>query len=149
MGFLSLQNRIARWLGGPPTGAPATPPTQRSPERTTGLLNPTHIAILLIVVLIVLGPKRLPRPGRSLGRGMREFRDGIAGRGDPPNLALAKTTDSRKTPGHPPASAAGWFARCSRNGMKPTLSRRAAGPVARYSHGRRPAAGGVTAAARC
>ena len=49
---------------------------------TTGLLNPTHIVILLIV-LIVLGPKKLPQAGRSLGRGMREFRDGIAGRDEP------------------------------------------------------------------
>ena len=40
--------------------------------------NPAHIALLLIVVLIVLGPKRLPQAGRSLGRGMREFRDGIS-----------------------------------------------------------------------
>jgi sec-independent protein translocase protein TatA len=50
---------------------------------STGLLNPTHIIILLLVVLIVLGPKRLPQAGRSLGRGMREFRDGISGRDEP------------------------------------------------------------------
>jgi sec-independent protein translocase protein TatA len=50
---------------------------------TTGLLNPTHIVILLIAALIILGPKRLPQAGRSLGRGMREFRDGISGRDDP------------------------------------------------------------------
>ena len=56
---------------------------------TTGLLNPTHLVILLIVVLIVLGPKRLPQAGRSLGRGMREFRDGITGRDEPSEEAPA------------------------------------------------------------
>ncbi|HET7072824.1 MAG TPA: twin-arginine translocase TatA/TatE family subunit [Mycobacterium sp.] len=55
---------------------------------TTGLLNPTHIILLLLVALIILGPKRLPQAGRSLGRGMREFRDGISGRDDPPEQTL-------------------------------------------------------------
>jgi sec-independent protein translocase protein TatA len=49
---------------------------------TTGLLTPSHVMILLIAVLIVLGPKRLPQAGRSLGRGFREFKDGITGRDD-------------------------------------------------------------------
>jgi sec-independent protein translocase protein TatA len=49
---------------------------------TTGLLNPTHLILLLLVALIILGPKRLPQAGRALGRGMREFRDGITGRDD-------------------------------------------------------------------
>ena len=39
------------------------------------LLTPTHLAILLIVLLLVLGPKRLPESGRALGRGIREFKD--------------------------------------------------------------------------
>ena len=55
---------------------------------TTGLLNPTHIILLMLVALIILGPKRLPQAGRSLGRGMREFRDGISGRDDPPEQTL-------------------------------------------------------------
>ncbi len=41
-----------------------------------------EILILLLVVLLVFGPKRLPEMGRSLGRGMREFKDSIAGKGD-------------------------------------------------------------------
>ncbi len=39
-----------------------------------------EIAILLIVALLVFGPKRLPEMGRSLGRGMREFKDSITGK---------------------------------------------------------------------
>jgi sec-independent protein translocase protein TatA len=41
-----------------------------------------EIAILLLVALLVFGPKRLPEMGRSLGRGMREFKDSIAGNDD-------------------------------------------------------------------
>jgi sec-independent protein translocase protein TatA len=45
----------------------------------TGLLTPTHMAILLIVALLVLGPKRLPHAGRALGTSIREFKDAITG----------------------------------------------------------------------
>jgi sec-independent protein translocase protein TatA len=41
-----------------------------------------EILILLVVALLVFGPKRLPEMGRSLGRGMREFKDSISGRDD-------------------------------------------------------------------
>lgn len=50
-----------------------------------GLENPLHIAILLLVVLLVFGAKRLPELGRSLGQGMRGFKDEItAGSADEP-----------------------------------------------------------------
>ena len=39
-----------------------------------------EILILLLVVLLVFGPKRLPEMGRSLGRGMREFKDSVSGK---------------------------------------------------------------------
>lgn len=45
----------------------------------TGLENPTHILFVLIVAVLVLGPKRLPSVGRSLGAGIREFRDSLSG----------------------------------------------------------------------
>lgn len=45
----------------------------------TGLENPTHILFVLIVAVLVLGPKRLPQVGRSLGIGIREFRDSLSG----------------------------------------------------------------------
>jgi sec-independent protein translocase protein TatA len=38
-----------------------------------------ELLILLLVILLVFGPKRLPEMGRSLGRGMREFKDSISG----------------------------------------------------------------------
>ena len=48
-----------------------------------GLDNPLHIAFLLIVLLLVFGAKRLPEMGRSLGSGMREFKDSISGEAHP------------------------------------------------------------------
>ncbi|MGN6866950.1 MAG: twin-arginine translocase TatA/TatE family subunit [Solirubrobacteraceae bacterium] len=42
--------------------------------------NPLHIAIVLVVVLLVFGAKKLPEMGRGLGQGMREFKDGVTGR---------------------------------------------------------------------
>jgi len=41
-----------------------------------------EILILLLVLLLVFGPKRLPEMGRSLGKGMREFKDSISGKDD-------------------------------------------------------------------
>ena len=46
------------------------------------LLTPTHVAIILIVLLLIFGPKRLPQTGRALGRGIREFKDAITGAPD-------------------------------------------------------------------
>jgi sec-independent protein translocase protein TatA len=43
----------------------------------TGLTNPVHIALLLLVALLLFGAKRLPEIGRGLGSGMREFKDSI------------------------------------------------------------------------
>ena len=42
----------------------------------------TELVILLVALLVIFGPKRLPEMGRSLGRGMREFKDSIAGKDD-------------------------------------------------------------------
>jgi sec-independent protein translocase protein TatA len=43
----------------------------------TGLTSPMHIAILLLLALLLFGAKRLPEIGRSLGTGMREFKDSV------------------------------------------------------------------------
>jgi sec-independent protein translocase protein TatA len=44
-----------------------------------GLDNPLHIAFLLLILLLVFGAKRLPEMGRSLGGGLREFKQSISG----------------------------------------------------------------------
>jgi sec-independent protein translocase protein TatA len=42
--------------------------------------GPLEVVIILVIVLIIFGPKRLPDLGRSLGRGMREFKDSVTGK---------------------------------------------------------------------
>ena len=53
-----------------------------------GELSPVHIAIVLAIVLLVFGPKKLPEMGRSLGKGIREFKDATSGLKDDVNLGL-------------------------------------------------------------
>jgi sec-independent protein translocase protein TatA len=49
--------------------------------------GPLEIIIILVIVLIVFGPKRLPDLGKSLGRGMREFKDSVTGKDDKDELS--------------------------------------------------------------
>jgi sec-independent protein translocase protein TatA len=44
-------------------------------------IGPTELIIVLVIVLLIFGPKRLPGLGRQLGSGMREFKDSISGKG--------------------------------------------------------------------
>jgi sec-independent protein translocase protein TatA len=46
----------------------------------SGLENPLHLLMVALVVLMLFGAKRMPEMGRSLGTGIREFKDGILGR---------------------------------------------------------------------
>jgi sec-independent protein translocase protein TatA len=59
-----------------------------------GLDNPIHIAFLVVILLLVFGARRLPEIGRSLGSGMREFKDSISGDTKP---TLSATDRSRET----------------------------------------------------
>ncbi len=63
-----------------------------------GLDNPLHIAILLLVLLMIFGAKRLPEMGRSLGAGMRGFKESITGG--------ARPEPSAELPAASPESAA-------------------------------------------
>jgi len=44
-----------------------------------GLLQPTHLFFILLIVLIIFGPGKLPELGRGLGKGIREFKDAMKG----------------------------------------------------------------------
>lgn len=62
-------------------------------------IGPLELVIVLLIVLVIVGPKRLPQMGRSLGSGMREFKNGITGKGhkdddeSPEIVATTKTDD--------------------------------------------------------
>ncbi len=60
-----------------------------------------ELLILLLVVLLVFGPKRLPEMGRSLGKGMREFKESLSGKDEDddesrPQIAAASTDETRR-----------------------------------------------------
>src|SRR3954470_15133745 len=61
---------------------PCGAPTARLETMFGGGVGPMEIFLVLIVVLLIFGPKRLPGLGRQLGRGMKEFRDSITDRHD-------------------------------------------------------------------
>ena len=52
-----------------------------------GWTQPSHIVIILVIALLLFGGKRLPEIGRSLGHGMREFKDAVTGSSPPPEQA--------------------------------------------------------------
>ena len=70
-----------------------------------------ELLILLVVLLLVFGAKRLPEMGRSLGKGMREFKDGVSGVEDtvsttPPTTTTTPTPTRVELPSATPASNA-------------------------------------------
>jgi sec-independent protein translocase protein TatA len=58
-----------------------------------GLDNPVHIVLLLIVLLLVFGAKRLPEMGRSLGEGMRGFKESLSGEASRESLPPSATSE--------------------------------------------------------
>jgi sec-independent protein translocase protein TatA len=70
-----------------------------------GPIGPLEIGIVLLIVLIIFGPKRLPELGRSLGSGMRGFKDSVTGKDtddeqeqlDRPSKVDAAADDERET----------------------------------------------------
>jgi sec-independent protein translocase protein TatA len=71
----------------------------------SGLLSPWHIAIIVMVLLLVFGAKRLPELGRGLGSGMREFKDAVTGGGshDESRPAVPAVTEQPPNASQPPA----------------------------------------------
>lgn len=61
-----------------------------------GLLQPTHLFFILLIVLIIFGPGKLPDLGRSLGKGIREFKGAINGANDEAENT-AKNTANKST----------------------------------------------------
>ncbi|HEY2570735.1 MAG TPA: twin-arginine translocase TatA/TatE family subunit [Solirubrobacteraceae bacterium] len=68
-----------------------------------GLDNPLHIAFLVVILLLIFGAKRLPEIGRSLGSGMREFKQSVTGESNSQQTALPA---AQQPPAQPPAAAA-------------------------------------------
>ncbi len=61
-------------------------------------VGPFELILVLVIALLVLGPKRLPEVGRSVGKGMREFKEAISGENDED-----EEPEPEKLPGSPQA----------------------------------------------
>lgn len=68
------------------------------------ILQPTHLLIILVVALVVLGPKRLPEAGRSLGRSLRDFKDALNSPADdtPEPAPITTVVQTPESPPHDP-----------------------------------------------
>jgi sec-independent protein translocase protein TatA len=62
-----------------------------------GLDNPIHLAFLLAILLMVFGAKRLPELGRSLGSGMRGFKESISGEAPAPARIEEQSSPAQET----------------------------------------------------
>jgi sec-independent protein translocase protein TatA len=67
--------------------------------------GPLEIVLILVVVLVIFGPKRLPDLGKSLGSGMREFKDSLSGKDDDDDEAQAKLEAQASQPQPDPDAA--------------------------------------------
>jgi sec-independent protein translocase protein TatA len=73
-----------------------------------GWISPWELLILVLVALLIFGPKRLPEMGRSLGRGMREFKDSVTGHDkDEAKHEEIPAAPPAAPPSPPPATTAG------------------------------------------
>jgi sec-independent protein translocase protein TatA len=75
-----------------------------------GNIGPLEIIVVLIIALVVFGPKRLPELGNSLGKGIREFRDTVSGDKhddeDDSDVKALSATQATTTPVQPAAAPA-------------------------------------------
>jgi sec-independent protein translocase protein TatA len=68
---------------------------------TGGLFQPWHLIVILVIVLIIFGPGKLPDLGQSLGRGIREFKSSVKGDDDE-----AKKSEAAASTTEPPTATA-------------------------------------------
>jgi sec-independent protein translocase protein TatA len=71
-----------------------------------GLDNPLHIAFLVVILLLVFGAKRLPEIGRSLGSGMREFKQSVTGEHNNSQQTALPPAEQQQPPPAPAAQPA-------------------------------------------
>ena len=68
------------------------------------LESPSHLIILLVIALLLFGGKRLPEIGRSLGHGMREFKDAVTGNSPSPPTKRSLSFRAQASATDPPAT---------------------------------------------
>lgn len=72
-----------------------------------GNIGPLEIIVVLIIALVVFGPKRLPELGNSLGRGIREFKETVTGeKTDDDDVKALSASEATAVPAEPEAEVA-------------------------------------------
>ena len=61
-------------------------------------IGPLELVIVLVIILVIFGPKRLPQAGRALGQGLREFKDSVTGKDKDSDSAEASELPSAEQP---------------------------------------------------
>jgi sec-independent protein translocase protein TatA len=62
-----------------------------------GLLQPTHLLLILVVALFIFGPKKLPELGQGLGKGIRDFRNAMKAASEEPEKAKTPASPASTT----------------------------------------------------
>jgi sec-independent protein translocase protein TatA len=62
------------------------------------LFTPSHLIIVLVIALLIFGPRKLPELGKGLGEGLRGFKDGIKGNDAAKQETVAKSEAAPTTP---------------------------------------------------
>ena len=78
-----------------------------------GALEPPHLILILVIVLVIFGPGKLPQLGKSLGDGIREFKKSV----DNPNESVAETTTTAPTAQTAPQPLVAGTVRCGNCGL--------------------------------
>lgn len=65
------------------------------------LFQPTHLMVILVLLLVLFGAKRLPELGKGIGEGLKGFKEGLKGVTDPPP---AQNAQQNTAPAPPPAT---------------------------------------------
>lgn len=65
-----------------------------------GILQPTHLVLILILVLVVFGPGKLPEVGGAIGKGLTEFKRSVNGASDDDNAAKEGEVEAAAPSGH-------------------------------------------------
>jgi sec-independent protein translocase protein TatA len=87
------------------------------------IFQPTHLIFIFVVALLVLGPKRLPEVGRSLGKGIRDFRGAMSGIEDQARDVFDHhETDNHETPASTELTTAAELAPPAPAEEEPTVS---------------------------
>jgi sec-independent protein translocase protein TatA len=84
------------------------------------ILQPTHLLFVLVIALLVLGPKRLPEVGRSLGRGLRDFRSALSGDEKDSDPVLTHAAPSQPAPDDPARASGPVMAHAAPSEAAPT-----------------------------